>query len=69
MTVEFVKNKCILFFYVSVKVCYIYGVNKLFIDNSPCFNKNYTSLKRFFVFYIGAASLRAMKFPVILSED
>lgn len=25
----------------------MYGEYKLFIDNSPCFNKNYTSLKRF----------------------
>ena len=47
----------------------MYGEYKLFIDRLLLFNKNYISLKRFFVFYIGTASLRAMNFPVILSVD
>ena len=69
MTVEFVKNKCVYCFYICVKIYYMYGEYKLFIDRLPLFNKNYIFLKGLFVFHMGTASLRAMNFPVILSVD
>ena len=60
---------CILFLYICVKICYMYGEYKLFIDRLLLFNKNYVFLKGLFVFHIGIASLRAMNFPVMLSVD
>lgn len=36
---------CILFLYIGVKICYMYGEYKLFIDRLPLFNKNYVLLK------------------------
>ena len=50
MTVEFVKNKCVYCFYICVKICYMYGEYKLFIDRLPLFNKNYIFLKGLFCF-------------------
>lgn len=38
---------CILFLYIGVKICYMYGEYKLFIDRLPLFNKNYVLLKGF----------------------
>ena len=38
---------CILFLYIGVKICYMYGEYKLFIDRLLLFNKNYVLLKRF----------------------
>lgn len=69
MTVEFVKNKCVYCFYICVKIYYMYGEYKLFIDGLLLFNKNYILLKGLFVFHMDTASLRAMNFPVILSGD
>ena len=60
---------CILFLYIGVKICYMYGEYKLFIDGLLLFNKNYILLKGLFVFHMDTASLRAMNFPVILSVD
>lgn len=36
---------CILFLYIGVKICYMYGEYKLFIDRLLLFNKNYVFLK------------------------
>ena len=36
---------CILFLYICVKICYMYGEYKLFIDGLLLFNKNYVFLK------------------------
>ena len=60
---------CILLLYIGVKICYMYGEYKLFIDGLLLFNKIYIFLKGLFVFHMGTASLRAMNFPVILSVD
>ena len=38
---------CILFLYIGVKICYMYGEYKLFIDRLLLFNKNYVLLKGF----------------------
>ena len=37
----------ILFLYICVKICYMYGEYKLFIDRLLLFNKNYVLLKGF----------------------
>ena len=51
MTVEFVKNKCVYCFYICVKIYYMYGEYKLFIDRLLLFNKNYVLLKGFCSLY------------------
>ena len=38
---------CILFLYIGVKICYMYGEYKLFIDRFLLFNRNYVLLKGF----------------------
>ena len=38
---------CILFLYIGVKRCYMYGEYKSFIDGLSLFNKNYVLLKGF----------------------
>ena len=38
---------CILFLYIGVKICYMYGEYKLFIDRLLLFNKNCVFLKGF----------------------
>ena len=43
---------CILFLYIGVKICYMYGEYKLFIDRLLLFNKNYVLLKGLRSLYI-----------------
>ena len=42
---------CILFLYICVKICYMYGEYKFFIDRLLLFNKNYVLLKGFCSLY------------------